>query len=430
MFLGPRLFSIFAVTALFGKQCVRNLVGVDGARHADDLPANQGAMDEDIYTVLPTVITGPSVTTGKHQDGVSRETTQQSEKSSDQYTTYDYGNGTTDTYGLDTTQQSENSSAQYTTHEYGNGTTVASGDAWYENAARDIIIYGYGSVVGLGFITNTLTMITTTRPGLRESVLAVYLFALAVADTTVLLLSFLNNWLRIATGVFLIHLQGFCQFHSYLFDASYTCSAWFVVMMACERAIVVWFPLHSRYFCTRRVAVIATLTLPIIALAFFSYVPFAWHVTENQCVPTDYFQHFIYTINPTMTGTLYSYIPLCLIGISTIAIIAGICRAQMLRDQLSSDTVNNTRRACTTVVIISIFYLLFSVPVALWYMFVFSMGLFRYQPAKMQFYESIVQVWGALNHATNFFFYVLSASSFRNEFGRLCGCRGCSYKTT
>ena len=85
------------------------------------------------------------------------------------------------------------------------------------------------------------------RPAQRGSSVSVFMSALAVADTLVLVLDFLNNWLKMVPKVYLLGSSvGFCKFHRWIFDVVYTYAAWLVTSLAIERFIVVWFPLKAR----------------------------------------------------------------------------------------------------------------------------------------------------------------------------------------
>ncbi len=69
-------------------------------------------------------------------------------------------------------------------------------------------------------------------------------FVFCVADTGVVggLMPFavLREW---GDAKVLLILQGFCEFHRYMFNVVYTTSGWMIVLVTCERFIVVWYPL-------------------------------------------------------------------------------------------------------------------------------------------------------------------------------------------
>ena len=93
-----------------------------------------------------------------------------------------------------------------------------------------------------GVIGNILIHFTMRKRGKPTSI-SVYMSALALADSTVLILDFLNNWIKEAMGVDLLKNKGFCIFHRYSFSLAYTYSSWLIVIISIERLVVVWFPL-------------------------------------------------------------------------------------------------------------------------------------------------------------------------------------------
>ena len=59
----------------------------------------------------------------------------------------------------------------------------------------------------VGVVGNTLTMVIMNRPSLRSSSVSVYVSALAMVDSLVLIMDFLNNWLEDVVGVRFIELH-------------------------------------------------------------------------------------------------------------------------------------------------------------------------------------------------------------------------------
>ena len=103
-----------------------------------------------------------------------------------------------------------------------------------------IIVIPFITIIGV--IGNILIHFTMRKRGKPTSV-SVYMSALALADSTVLILDFLNNWMEDALGVDLLKNKGFCIFHRYFFNVAYTYATWLIVSISIERFIVVWLPL-------------------------------------------------------------------------------------------------------------------------------------------------------------------------------------------
>ena len=77
------------------------------------------------------------------------------------------------------------------------------------------------------------------RKSQRRSPVAVFMSALAVADSLVLILDFVNNWLKYGPRIYLLGDEAFCRFHRYFFNVAYTLSSWLVS----SSWHAVWWPL-------------------------------------------------------------------------------------------------------------------------------------------------------------------------------------------
>ena len=94
-----------------------------------------------------------------------------------------------------------------------NNTEQEDPDAYLYKLGTDLFIVIDILLVGGGCLGNILVFIVSTRKGLQSSSVSVFLAALAIADTLVLVLDFINNWLTLELDIYLLGSPVFCLFH-------------------------------------------------------------------------------------------------------------------------------------------------------------------------------------------------------------------------
>lgn len=140
-------------------------------------------------------------------------------------------------------------------------------------AAMMMIRYLFPVVVFVGTIGNTLSALVLVRQRMRTTSIYVYLLALAGADTLVLYVSAFKTWIRIVTGVELLHVSDTaCRCLTYLFVIGLHLSAWLIVLVTVDRFIAVWLPLRAIHICTVRRARLLIVALTIVLLVANSHI--------------------------------------------------------------------------------------------------------------------------------------------------------------
>ncbi len=265
------------------------------------------------------------------------------------------------------------------------------------------------------------------RKSLRSSPVAVYMSALALVDSVVLILDFINNWLKMKYKVFLLNNYTFCIFHRFFFNLCFTYATWLVAAVACERFIVVTFPFKAKNICTMKGAVKVVLIQPFAIFVLTFYEFWGWDLDENgRC---DVHKHRMYwfmsNVAPWIKAILYSYLPVLIIIICNIGIIFQLSRARAERLNLGTGEASSVVNTKITimVVMICLVFLVLTVPISLWYIILFAAGEFIEQGPKTTFIEVIILIFGLLNHGINFFLYILSSESFRKEFVAMMRCQ-------
>ena len=303
-------------------------------------------------------------------------------------------------------------------------------DLHYYKLANDVYIIADIIILIVGLLGNLATLLVMQRKGINKTPVSVYMSALAVTDTLVLILDFLNNWLSLTLNIGLLSNHHFCLFHRYVFTVCYTYSSWLLATLTFERFLAVTFPLTAKVVCTVKHALVTIIVEPIILFVVSSYNLWAWEVNEKgKCTTTasPKMAFFINHVAPWMRYSLYSFIPIILIFFFNISITIQLFRAHSHRVAMTGETVkassHNERKITIMVLTVSFVFLLLTAPVAFWYIIVFAAEEFTVQGPKAVFIETVIIMFGLCNYAVNFFLYILSSRSFRQEFMTMIKCK-------
>ncbi len=279
-------------------------------------------------------------------------------------------------------------------------------------------------ITAVGIIGNVLTMVTAQRRRLRESPISVYMTALACADSLVLILDFLNKWIFIVTGVHVISTSlEFCLAYRFLFTTLFTYAAWLVACIACERFLVVWWPLKAKWLSTRNKSRVVVCVSLVLSGVIHSYTFLIWDLREGRCNMKIEQAYFFYNIYPLLSGVVYSYLPVTIIIVCNVLILVGLRRAAEKRKSLSQQENQDTRSLTITMVTICVTFVVTTMPITILYTVLLGTGEWIYQKPAMALVRTIILILGLANHSVNFFLYVMTSSKFREELRGLCRVR-------
>ena len=281
-----------------------------------------------------------------------------------------------------------------------------------------LYVYLNPIIVIIGLINNMLTLVVMRRPGLKSSSASVYFSVLAISDSLVLLLDWMNNWIKRIFSIYIIGMSnGLCIAHRTLFSTSFTYSAWLVVCIVVERVVVVTFPFHAKRLCKPSIALATCFTVLILVLATKCYNIFMWEVDANgSCHFAPQHEYFAQYISQWLSSAFYSYIPFLILVILNCILIRNIARADKKRQEMSNNLQKGmTEKFIKTAVAICVSYLLFTTPLSIFYTLSFTQGLFNYESPEFALADSLIGLIGISNYAVNFYLYAVTSETFRNE---------------
>ena len=303
---------------------------------------------------------------------------------------------------------------------------------WEYTTAHNLCLYGYPSILILGTVGNLLTLAVMINSGMRRRSTGFYMSALSVFDTSVLYTSCFRQWLSLLNDSEVLSLSNAsCKTFNFLSYTFFDIAVWLLIVMTCERYLVVQFPLLSPKVASLHIARAAIIVLILVMCALNLH--FFWTVSldsNEHCKYTEDSSHFHDDVWPWIDATVYSFLPFIILLVFNILIIvvhrkATILRKTTVRVHRSEITNHNNAgvqfRLSTMLITVTMTFLVLSAPNVILICirhkyFDFSVQINDLRDIAV--YRLVAMVTNFclyLNHAVNFFLYCISGERFRRE---------------
>jgi growth hormone secretagogue receptor len=258
------------------------------------------------------------------------------------------------------------------------------------------------ATTGIG--CNVLSLTTHSHPNMRQHSTSVYFGSLAVVDSLCLISFVIYLWMP--------H-EPVCHLIGMLLSCTTTLSAFIVVIVTAERALVVYFPLKSKAWQLRRWAVGLVATAAVAS--YTMYIPRAFSRSPTlHCTPgAKYIKVFF-----IQYALFYMAAPIVLLFLLNAAIIFRLRIAHHMftdnPESASTASGSDVRKASSVAMAISTAYILLNLPSIAGLCYEQLHGGMPFGSDKKMIWEVVIALLGMTNHASNFFLYVLVSSKFRN----------------
>ncbi|XP_070185018.1 growth hormone secretagogue receptor type 1-like [Littorina saxatilis] len=291
----------------------------------------------------------------------------------------------------------------------------------------------------LGTFGNCATIATLRRLRSGWSSISVYLTALALTDTSLLYSGLLTLWLRQSFGVniFSRHIVA-CKLFPWLNNSLGTLSAWLVVCLTLQRAASVIWPHRVSVICTRHRSYVVIGVVSVIIGLLYSHMIYGYDLQLVGQGPSricdlrsaEYSQFwgdiwarvdlFIYSIVPSVVIVGGNGALVWKLAASTRRATQKLSAGQSLQND---DRAKKTSSATITVIVVSLTFVCFSVPLTIYVNSVFSKISDRGETSPFQYlvYNSLMLLYLS-NFAVNFYLYCLTGSRFREAFFSMLPC--------
>lgn len=291
-----------------------------------------------------------------------------------------------------------------------------------------ILKYILPVIFAIGMTGNVLNLIVLRGKEMNSQSTSLFLTALAISDTLILLFGLLPTWLTIVFQIDIFtQWDALCKSLSHILYSSSHISAWLIVIVTINRYIIICKPFLTRELCTRTKAkksIIGVLTLCLII-----NIHLYWTVSldddhdtaSHKCRGDKQYKYFTTNILPMLDAGVYSVIPCCLLLIFNALIIRKIISSNKINKMSANKQRNNRKQTRFTKILItvSMSFVINAVPISILLIFVEHFNSGNYKS------HALVSAWIArasaellmyLNHSTSFILYSISGSKFRTAF--------------
>ncbi|KAK2189560.1 hypothetical protein NP493_102g01001 [Ridgeia piscesae] len=273
--------------------------------------------------------------------------------------------------------------------------------------------YGWPPLCMMGLVGNTLVLLVLRRDGLVRTSANVYLSALAVGDSLVLMVASVAMYPGYGWGWWLDNTSTLaCHATRPIHHTLVNASTWLIVAFTVERCVVVRFPLLKLRLCTPRNAGLCCGSLLVLAFVknidlFFMNAPVV-NTGDTICIVPLQHRDYMYNYRPMIIFMTSCVIPASVVIVCNWAILR-ILRRDLMQTAVSDLIIRHTTVMCLAV---SFAFVVCVVPVHVFYVIFpnWPMSL----PNQYDALDSLVLLRYA-NHAVNFFLYSLAGAHFRCE---------------
>ena len=273
--------------------------------------------------------------------------------------------------------------------------------------------YGWPPLCMMGLVGNTVVLLVLRRDGLVRTSANVYLSALAVGDSLVLMVASVVVYPGRAWGWWIDSTSRLaCQVTWPVLHTLINASTWFIDAFTVERCVVVRAPL--RRLSTPRNAGLCCVSLLVLAfvknidLFFIHGLVIGTDSGDAICTATLRYRNYLYTYRPLITFVTSCVIPTGVVLVCNWAIIRTL-RRDLVQTTARDSIVRHTTVMCLAV---SFVFIVCFVPAHVFYVTI---------PNWPMSLQDQYDVLGSLvllrytNHAVNFFLYSLTGAQFRCE---------------
>lgn len=296
-----------------------------------------------------------------------------------------------------------------------------------------LLYYGY-IVLPIGIISNIFAILILSQKTQRRIAINFYLTALSVSDVFALSICLMDKWLRF---VYDIHIRNssilLCKALPFFDKIFLSLSSWIVAIITTERAVAVSSPLGSNFTRSRKkmkricMFFITITVLGVVYSPVLFYYKFTEKVNANNETSKTICREFepeIYErVKYVIFYCIYCFIPSIVCTICVYFIVKHLLERKKFltsQSQIHDNHLNQNNKNMRLILSINILFFVFTVPFSLTGMLVtFTDKTTDFQKALVPIY-TFVHIFSYTNNVLNFFVYIASGRSFRQEFINIC----------
>ena len=264
----------------------------------------------------------------------------------------------------------------------------------------------------IGLIGNGLSCYAVTRPPLKISSIAVYVFAYNVSNIITLIFNSGLQWCfdMLQVTHFMNNSEVSCRIWQFVFRLMTYSGIWFVVCLSIDRYIAMWLPHHAQSMCNpfmAKIAIVCTFTgLTVVSC----HSMWLYQIYRGWCY-LDITWDTNHELWLWVSGMLYSLVPLLIIFFFGNLLIVRLCLKH--RGNLLPDSSDVDMDLTYFVMILSMLYFLFNFPATIIAIIRQAWHHDYVVMMKLDKASNVTSLIAWINHSIPFFILVGCSKTFR-----------------
>ena len=300
-------------------------------------------------------------------------------------------------------------------------------------AHKGLLLYIPPFIILLGTFGNIFSFIILRRKAMLKFSTYFYLMVLAVADTLVLYVGLLPNWMSELGFDIRSQSDWVCKVFTLVFYTISDFSVWLIIAVTVERYIVVCHPLKANRLCNTRAArnviIVLLFVLCLVNLHFLWTVEVRTFIHKgeevNVCDSVRKHEYLIDGIWPWVDALLYCFAPFVVIMCLNGRIINQVMLAKRLRLEMRGGDYEQRRpshegstRLTVMLLTISFAFLALTLPKNIVGIITDFYDQYKKDLSRVAYfhlYKTITELLMYTNHSINFFLYCATGQKFRHQ---------------
>lgn len=294
-------------------------------------------------------------------------------------------------------------------------------------------------IIVAGTVTNLLNFVVLSHKEMRTLSTSVYLFALAVADLGVMYFELFRvwfEWMNIVKPELYFN-DTYCKIANYTNGVVRDFSNWLIACLTLERLVMVASPYRAKDLCTVRTAKKVTLTLLImISVPHLHWLVYSVSQQNVRYVCWEDPNSKVASVLSALVEFLVGYIVIVVVFVMNLILVTMIYRRRLpcLSSVAASactpgafaqgKRASYNKRLTRTLLCVAIVFLVCETPRII---MSFICRFLSRTPVK-RIVLNIAFVISGINHAANFFIYILSSPRFRQLLVQSLPCQSAHHK--
>ncbi|CAH1782918.1 unnamed protein product [Owenia fusiformis] len=291
---------------------------------------------------------------------------------------------------------------------------------------KSVNLYCIPFIVLAGIIGNSLSLLVFTCSHLKRVSSSVYLSALSITDTGLLVMIFIV-WLE-SVNVSTYHKNGWCQLVEYMSHVCAFLSVWFIISFTVERYIAIFHPGRSQEMCTTKRSIGVVILMVFIGCS--GYLSIIWTVHAQKfgrfymCIALPQYRHLLTGV-ATANVVLNLIVPIVAIAVLNMLITQKIAAFYNTKTFIENEVHgrrerNTSYRTQITVtrilLIVSSVYLMLNMPFYCIQLHLFMMNHVKdtWTPSPSEsLWRCLFQIVHYVSFSIKFYLYTLYSTRFR-----------------